>query len=192
MSGSRLGSYEIISVIGSGGMGEMYCAKDPEIGREVAIKILPCIFTQNPDRLRRFELEARTAGSLNHPNIIIVHTLGNHEGSPYLVSELLEGETLRNVYATELRKKKQLNSHGRLQQVWLRLTIRELIIATSNRKIFLSRRMDALRFSISVWLNSLRFNMKVHSRVYRRACSRPSQVSYVVQWVTCRPNKYVE
>jgi eukaryotic-like serine/threonine-protein kinase len=76
-------------------MGEVYRASDPRIGREVAIKILPAGFAENADRLQRFEQEARAAGTLNHPNLVTIHELGRHEGSPYIVMELLEGETLR-------------------------------------------------------------------------------------------------
>ncbi len=74
----------------------MYRAKDPRLGREVAIKVLPASFSQDADRLKRFEQEARAAGVLNHPNITAVHDLGSHEGAPYIVTELLEGETLRS------------------------------------------------------------------------------------------------
>src|SRR2546428_2107293 len=96
-SGTKLGPYEIQSPIGVGGMGEVYRARDPRLGRDVAIKILPPSFSNDPDRLRRFEQEARAAGVLNHPNIIAVYDIGSHEGAPYIVSELLEGETLRAV-----------------------------------------------------------------------------------------------
>jgi Tol biopolymer transport system component len=95
-TGTKLGPYEILAPIGAGGMGEVYRAKDPRLGREVAIKVLPPSFAQDPDRLKRFEQEARAAGVLNHPNITAVHDFGTHEGSPYIVTELLEGETLRS------------------------------------------------------------------------------------------------
>ena len=98
-SGSRLGPYEILSPIGAGGMGEVYRAKDSRLGREVAIKVLPASFSNDPDRLRRFEQEARAAGLLNHPNITAVYDIGSHDGAPYVVSELLEGETLRTALA---------------------------------------------------------------------------------------------
>jgi eukaryotic-like serine/threonine-protein kinase len=94
-AGSRLGPYEILAPLGAGGMGEVYRAKDPRLGRDVAIKVLPASFSSDPDRLKRFEQEARAAGILNHPNITAVHDLGTHDGAPYVVQELLEGETLR-------------------------------------------------------------------------------------------------
>ena len=99
-AGSRLGPYEVVAPLGAGGMGEVYRAKDPRLGRDVAVKVLPASFSNDPDRLRRFEQEARAAGLLNHPNITAVFDIGSHEGAPYVVSELLEGETLRARMAT--------------------------------------------------------------------------------------------
>lgn len=100
-TGVRLGPYEVIAPLGSGGMGEVYRAKDPRLAREVAIKVLPTAFSSDPDRLRRFEQEARAAGLLNHPNVMAIYDLGVHEGAPYVVCELLEGETLRSELAGE-------------------------------------------------------------------------------------------
>jgi eukaryotic-like serine/threonine-protein kinase len=94
-AGVRLGPYEVVSLLGVGGMGEVYRAKDPRLGREVAVKVLPPSFAGNEERLRRFEQEARAAGSLNHPNILAIYDIGVHDGSPYVVSELLQGMTLR-------------------------------------------------------------------------------------------------
>jgi sugar lactone lactonase YvrE len=98
-AGSRLGPYEIVSPLGAGGMGEVWRARDPRLGREVAIKVLPSSFAGDAERLRRFEQEARAAGLLNHPNITAVYDVGQQEGAPYVVEELLEGETLRSVLA---------------------------------------------------------------------------------------------
>jgi eukaryotic-like serine/threonine-protein kinase len=100
-AGARIGSYEIVAPLGAGGMGEVYRARDPRLGREVAIKILPASFSENADRLRRFEQEARAAGLLNHPNLLTVFELGMSDGSPFIVSELLEGWTLREVLSGE-------------------------------------------------------------------------------------------
>jgi serine/threonine-protein kinase len=94
--GTRLGPYEIVAPLGAGGMGEVYRAKDSRLGREVAVKVLPASFSNDPDRLRRFEQEARAAGILNHPNVTAVYDIGSIDGSPYVVTELLEGETLRS------------------------------------------------------------------------------------------------
>jgi hypothetical protein len=96
-AGSLVGSYEVLSPLGAGGMGEVYRARDPRIGREVAIKVLPSSYTENADRLRRFQQEARTAGMLNHPNLLTVFELGTCDNAPFIVSELLEGWTLREV-----------------------------------------------------------------------------------------------
>ena len=94
-AGVRLGPYEVVGSIGAGGMGEVYRAKDTRLSRDVAVKVLPPSFADDPDRLRRFEQEARATGMLNHPNILAVYDIGSHNGAPYVVSELLEGETLR-------------------------------------------------------------------------------------------------
>src|SRR5450631_3102134 len=95
--GARLDGYEILGPLGSGGMGEVYRARDSVLKREVAIKVLPPFVSQDPDRLHRFQQEAQAAAALNHPNILAVFQLGTFEGSPYLVSELLEGDTLRQL-----------------------------------------------------------------------------------------------
>jgi Tol biopolymer transport system component len=95
-SGTKLGPYEIVSPLGAGGMGEVYRARDTRLGRDVAIKVLPEALANDPDRLRRFEQEARTIAALNHPNILGIHDIGAHDRAPFLVSEFLEGVTLRD------------------------------------------------------------------------------------------------
>jgi serine/threonine protein kinase/Tol biopolymer transport system component len=94
-SGTKLGPYEIVSPVGAGGMGEVYRARDTRLNRDVAIKVLPEALAKDADRLRRFEQEARTIAALNHPNILGIHDIGEHDGAPFLVSEFLEGQTLR-------------------------------------------------------------------------------------------------
>src|SRR6204780_5463545 len=94
-SGTKLGPYEIVSLLGSGGMGEVYRARDSRLRREVAIKVLPQGLSLDADRMRCFEQEALATAALNHPNILAVFDIGTSEGSPYVVSELLEGETVR-------------------------------------------------------------------------------------------------
>jgi len=94
-SGTRLGPYEIISRIGAGGMSEVYRAFDPRIRRDVAVKVLPATFARFADRMHRFEQEARAAGALNHPNLLTIFDVGSADGKPYIVTELLEGQTLR-------------------------------------------------------------------------------------------------
>jgi dipeptidyl aminopeptidase/acylaminoacyl peptidase len=94
-AGTKVGPHEVVAPLGAGGMGEVYRARDTRLSRDVAIKVLPPSFATDPDRLRRFEQEARATGQLNHPNILAVYDTGHHDGAPYVVSELLEGETLR-------------------------------------------------------------------------------------------------
>jgi len=94
-AGTKLGPYEIQSLVGSGGMGEVYRAKDSRLNRTVAIKVLPASFSADRERLQRFSQEARAAAALNHPNILSIFDIGEEQGAPYVVSELLEGETLR-------------------------------------------------------------------------------------------------
>jgi eukaryotic-like serine/threonine-protein kinase len=93
--GARLGAFEIVSLVGAGGMGEVYRARDTRLGRDVAIKVIPAALIGDSDRLQRFEQEARATATLNHPNILAVYDIGSHDGAPYIVSELLDGETLR-------------------------------------------------------------------------------------------------
>ena len=93
-AGTRLGPYEILGLVGAGGMGEVYRAHDPRLGRDVAVKVLPDDIAGDRDRLRRFEREARAVAALSHPNVVVVHDVGTDGGRPYVVTELLEGETL--------------------------------------------------------------------------------------------------
>src|SRR5437867_9036604 len=95
MIGASFNQYRITATIGAGGMGEVFCARDTRLNRDVAVKVLPKDFVSDADQLRRFEQEAKTLAALNHPNILTIHDAGIHEGAPYLVSELLEGKTLR-------------------------------------------------------------------------------------------------
>lgn len=93
--GTKVGPYELVGWLGAGGMGVVYRARDARLGREVAVKVIPQAFAADHSRVSRFEQEARAAGQLNHPNILAVYDVGLHEGAPYIVSELLEGESLR-------------------------------------------------------------------------------------------------
>jgi eukaryotic-like serine/threonine-protein kinase len=95
-AGTQLGPYEVVDLLGAGAMGEVYRARDTRLRRQVAVKVLPASIVSDPARLKRFEQEARAAGALNHPNIVAIHDVGQESGSPYVVSELLEGETLRD------------------------------------------------------------------------------------------------
>src|SRR5579864_7337716 len=94
--GTQLGPYQITGALGAGGMGEVYRARDERLAREVALKVLPAAMCGDPERLRRFEREARAAASLNHPNVIMIYDIGNFANTTYLAMELLEGKTLRD------------------------------------------------------------------------------------------------
>src|ERR1700680_3870848 len=94
LTGKRLGPYEILSAIGAGGMGEVYQAHDTKLGRDVAIKVLPDAFAHDPERLSRFQREAKMLAALNHPNIATIYGLEQSNGTSYLVMELVAGETL--------------------------------------------------------------------------------------------------
>ena len=100
--GRKLGSYEILSFIAAGGMGEVYRARDTQLDREVAIKVLPAEFTQDPERLARFQREAKLLAALNHPNIAAIYGLEESDGIRFLVLELVEGETLAERVAKEV------------------------------------------------------------------------------------------
>ncbi len=108
--GVRLGAYEVLALIGAGGMGEVYRATDTRLHREVALKVLPDLFAGDAERLARFTREAQVLASLNHPNILAVHDLGLQDEMPYFVSELLDGETLRvRLHAGALPVRKALD-----------------------------------------------------------------------------------
>jgi serine/threonine protein kinase len=94
-AGTRLGPYEILESLGAGGMGEVHRARDTRLGREVALKVLPEAGSADAGRLRRFAREARAVAALDHPNILAIHDVGSHQGRPYLVTELLEGDSLQ-------------------------------------------------------------------------------------------------
>lgn len=111
-AGTKLGPYEIVAPIGAGGMGEVYRARDTRLGRDVALKFLPESFARDHDRLHRFEQETRAVAALNHPNILAIHDVGQHNGSPFLVSELLEGESLRSVLDRGVVPQRKTMEHG--------------------------------------------------------------------------------
>lgn len=110
--GARFDHYEILKPLGAGGMGEVWCARDTRLNREVAIKVLPASFANDKDRLRRFEQEARATSALNHPNILSVFDIGNYEGAPYLVAELLEGEDLRELLDEGVTSQRKAIEYG--------------------------------------------------------------------------------
>ena len=115
--GTIIGPYEILALVGEGGMGQVYRARDERLGRDVALKLLPADLAEDPDRARRLLQEARAAGRLDHPNIMAVHDVGSHEGRPYMVTELLEGRPLRELMKGQpLSLRKALNLALQLAQ----------------------------------------------------------------------------
>ena len=121
-AGTKLGRYEILAPIGAGGMGEVYRARDSQLGRDVAIKILPESLAGDSERLRRFEQEARSVGALNHPNILSVYDVGVTNGTPFMVTELLRGTTLREkINASPSPPNEQWTMHTKLQTALLQL-----------------------------------------------------------------------
>src|SRR5262252_9305270 len=99
--GQKIGNYEILALIGAGGMGEVYLARDSRLDRQIAIKILPSQFTQDPAQVARFEREARAASALNHPNIITIHEIGQEGAIHFIATEFIEGRTLREIITNE-------------------------------------------------------------------------------------------
>src|SRR5450755_2638151 len=112
VAGSRLDSYEIIAPLGAGGMGEVYRARDAALRRDVAIKVLPEYWSSDPERLRRFEQVAQATAALNHPNIVSIFHVGQCDGSPYIVTELLQGETLRDRLRKGPMRLREVLDHG--------------------------------------------------------------------------------
>ncbi len=110
--GSRLDSYEIIAPLGAGGMGEVYRARDATLKRDVAIKVLPEYWARDPERLRRFEHEAQATAALNHPNIVSIFHVGRYDGAPYIVTELLQGESLRERLRKGPMRLREVLDHG--------------------------------------------------------------------------------
>src|ERR1700738_2072208 len=108
LAGKRLGPYEVRSAIGAGGMGEVYQAHDTKLGRDVAIKVLPEAVAHDPERLSRFQREAKVLASLNHPNIATIYGLEQANGTSYLVMELVSGETLAGLVKRHLRNLSRL------------------------------------------------------------------------------------
>ena len=150
-AGSRLGPYEVVGLLGSGGMGEVYRARDPRLEREVAIKVLPEEIA-DPKRLHRFEQEARAAGALNHPNVLAVYDVGTHEGAPYVVSELLEGQTLRTAWRAErFPSARPSTTRSRSPTASPPLTTRGSSTATSSPRTSSSPRTAGSRSWTSAW-----------------------------------------
>lgn len=112
MIGNSLAHYDVIGKLGSGGMGEVYLAQDTRLGRKVALKLLPSLFTKDRERVQRFQLEARAASGLNHPNILTIHEIGQEGPAHYIATEFIEGETLRDrIHTLERRRSGHSDTH---------------------------------------------------------------------------------
>ena len=134
--GHKIGNYEILSLIGAGGMGEVYLARDARLDRQIALKFLPAQFTADPAQVRRFEREARAASALNHPNIITIHDIGREGDMHFIATEFMQGRTLREIMR---RGRMELpESFGRLPlrspARWRRRMLQASSIATSSRR----------------------------------------------------------
>jgi serine/threonine protein kinase len=130
--GRTLANYRIVSRLGAGGMGEVYKAHDSKLERDVALKLLPR--DVDADRLRRFDAEARTVSSLNHPHIVVIHDFGNLDGRPFIITELVEGETLRQRLTRLCRLVRPSRSPRKSPARWWRRMRERSSIATSSRK----------------------------------------------------------
>jgi len=153
-SSTKLGPYEIQSPLGAGGMGEVYRAHDARLGRDVAVKVLTESFAHDPERLRRFDQEARSVAALNHPNILALYDIGSQDGRPYLVSELLEGQSLRQVLEGGALPARKAGDY--VVQVASGLAAaheKGSFTVISSRKTFSLLRKAGRRFSTSDWRN---------------------------------------
>ena len=147
-AGTRLDSYEIVAPLGAGGMGEVYRACDRKLKRDVAIKVLPDFWSRDPERLHRFELEAQAAAALNHPNIVSIFHVGQYNGSSYIVTELLQGESLReHLRHGPMRVREAIDAGMEIAQGLA--AAHAASTAISSRKISSSRKMAVPRFSTS-------------------------------------------
>ena len=121
--GVRVGPYEVVAPLGAGGMAEVYLARDTRLGRDIALKVVNESLAGSPELVRRFEQEARLAGSLNHPNVVAVYDVGIHEGAPFFVTELLHGESLRQrLYTARIPLETALDWAAQMAQASLRPT----------------------------------------------------------------------
>jgi len=158
MIGKILGHYRVIEKIGSGGMGEVYRASDQRLGRDVALKILKPSLAHDQDRLRRFEQEARAAAALSHPNIVAIYDIGMHDGAPYIVSELLEGQTLRERLLNGPIPRRQAIDYARQIAQGLTAAHEKRIVHRDLKpeNLFLTKdgRIKILDFGIAKLLNS--------------------------------------
>ena len=153
-AGSRLGSYEIVSPLGAGGMGEVYRARDARLGREIAIKVLPGELASDPDRRQRFEGEARAASALNHPNILTIYDIGSVNGTLYIAMELVEGRTIRELIAGEpLSSKRLLDLSVQIADGLAKAHAAGIVHRDLKPENLMVSKDGYVRFSTSAWRN---------------------------------------
>lgn len=185
---TQIGPYEILSKIGAGGMGEVFRARDARLGRDVALKILPVHYASSDDRLSRFEQEARATGALNHPNIVSIHDFGSHEGSPYVVTELLEGETLRATLKSGPLAPRKALDYGVQMARGLAAAHEKGIVHRDVKpeNIFLTRdgRLKILDFGLAKVTSDLSFNANDSSVATLRAPTNPGVVMGTVGYMS--------
>ena len=188
-AGTRLGPYEIVQSIGAGGMGEVYRARDGRLNRDVAVKILPEDVARDPERLDRFEREARASAALNHPNIIAIYDIGHADGPTFMVMEILDGATLRHELTTHPpTQRKAWSGRSRSRTDSRRRTRAASSIATSSRRISSSRPTDASRSSTSA---SRKFHRRRSQRDRAGDHRRRHRIGQGARHrrTTCRPSR---
>jgi len=189
-AGTHLGPYEVVELIGAGGMGEVYKARDLRLGRDVAVKVMPISFASDPERLRRFEQEARAVASLSHPNILAVHDIGRHAQQPFMVSELLQGESLREMLTRGALSQRKAIDYG-VQIAHGLAAAHSKDIAHRDLKpdnIFITRdgRVKILDFGLAKTVRS-------RNRSRRRAGDRGLHVAGTSAWRGSRlPHRYLQ
>src|SRR5882672_4854865 len=191
-TGTLLGRYEIRALIGAGGMGEVYRARDTSLGRDVAVKVLPPGLSQDKERLHRFEQEARATSSLNHPNILVIFDIGTFEGSTYVVSELLEGETLRDrLLGSVLPPRKAVEYAVQIARGLATAHEKGIIHRDLKPENILSPPTVTRRFSTLVWRSFWipRFLKRQLPRFKPNVWSHSQGRSWD-QWDTCLPNRF--
>src|SRR6266568_8672385 len=187
-AGTKLGRYEIRSKIGEGGMGEVYRARDEKLNRDVAIKVLPVTYSQDAERLKRLEQEAQATSALNHPNILAVYDVGTCDGAPYVVSELLEGQTLRQrIGGTALAQRRAIDfalqiAHGLAAAHGKGIVHRDL--KPDNLFITKDGRVKILDFGIAKLTGTADGDLSQTSIPTRRVDTEPGKVMGTVGYMS--------
>ena len=191
-AGTKLGRYEVRAKIGEGGMGVVYRARDEKLNRDIAIKVLPAAFSDDVERLHRFEQEAQAAGALNHPNILSVYDVATHDGAPYVVSELLEGESLRDrLLSAPLAQRKAIDYAIQVARGLAAAHEKGIVhrdVKPDNLFITKDDRVKILDFGLQSWSSHSPETRR--KPMYRRARSTPIPAPCWEPLVTCLRNRY--